>query len=201
MLKRYKIDEIDELAKDLLDGKIVAFPTDTVFGLACIYDNEEAISRIKLAKGRDAHKPLPMMCSSLEMIEKVAITSVESKKIMIDHFPGALTIIFKKREEVPSFVTNGFDTIAIRVPRHDMILNLIEKIGKPLLVTSANISNEASIKEYQEVINKLGDRIDGIVEEDAKSETSSTIIDLTDGFKILRQGEITKAALEESLKK
>lgn len=199
MLKEFNVNQINEIAECLSNGEIVAFPTDTVFGLACVYDDEKAIQKIKDAKGRDAHKPLPMMCSNLAMIDKVAKISEDAYKIMVEHFPGALTVILNKREEVPAYVTNGFDTIAIRIPDYKMILEIIETIGKPLLVTSANISNEPSIKEYQEVKKKLGERIDAIVREDAYSETSSTIVNLTDGFKILRVGEISEATLLATL--
>ena len=94
------IKDRDMIIDYLRSGKIVAFPTDTVFGLGCIYDDEEAISRIKMAKGRDEKKPLPMMCNSLKMIESVAYVSSDVRRI-IEHFtPGALTIIFKNKETV-----------------------------------------------------------------------------------------------------
>lgn len=201
MLKKFNVNEVDKVAECLASGEIVAFPTDTVFGLACVFDNEQAVQRIKDAKGRDANKPLPMMCSSVMMINEVANIDTKAYKIMLNHFPGALTVILNKKDCVPAYVTNGFKTIAIRVPNYDLILRIIKRLGKPLLVTSANISNEPSIREYQEVINKLGDRIDAIVTEDAKSETSSTIVDLTDGFKIVRQGEISEEELLNTLNK
>ena len=110
------IKDRDMIIDYLRSGKIVAFPTDTVFGLGCIYDDEAAISRIKMAKGRDEKKPLPMMCNSLKMIESVAYVSSDVRRI-IEHFtPGALTIIFKKKETVKDYVTNGLDTIGIRIP-------------------------------------------------------------------------------------
>ena len=184
----------------LRSGKIVAFPTDTVFGLGCIYDDEEAIIRIKMAKGRDEKKPLPMMCNSLKMIESVAYVSSDVRRI-IEHFtPGALTIIFKKKETVKDYVTNGLDTIGIRIPDDEMILDIIEKLGKPLLVTSANLSNTPSLKNYTDVYDELNGRIDAIVKKDARSELASTIIDATgEKFKVLREGKIRIEEIEEYL--
>lgn len=198
---KYEINDIKAIASALKKGDCIAFPTDTVFGLACVYDDEKAIQKIKDMKHRDQHKPLPMMCSNIQMIEEVAYISEEAYKIMEKYFPGALTIVFKKREELPAYITNGFNTIAIRIPNVKFIQDLIDEVGKPLLVTSANISNEPSLMYVEDVIYKLGDHLDGIVMEDAASSISSTIIDLSQNeLKILRQGEITEAMLKEVLR-
>ncbi|MBR2802143.1 MAG: threonylcarbamoyl-AMP synthase [Erysipelotrichaceae bacterium] len=196
----YAPQQLEEVAAVLKEGKVIAFPTDTVFGLGCVYDDPAAVERVKKAKERDEGKPLPMMCSSAEMTEKAAVVSEDAKKLMRRFCPGALTLVMKKREEVPAFVTNGRDTIAIRIPDDPWILELIDHIGKPLLVTSANISGEPSLQYWQEVREKLNGRIDGIVTADAGSSTASTIIDLSDGFRLLRQGKITEEELKEVLK-
>ena len=196
----YAPQQLEEVAADLKEGKVIAFPTDTVFGLGCVYDDPAAVEKVKKAKERDEGKPLPMMCSSAEMTEKAAVVSEDAKKLMRRFCPGALTLVMRKREEVPAFVTNGRDTIAIRIPDDPWILQLIETIGKPLLVTSANISGEPSLQYWQEVREKLNGRIDGIVTADAGSATASTIIDLSDGFRLLRQGKITEEELKEVLK-
>lgn len=189
-MKKYNsFNDLSSLKEAFEKGEVIAFPTDTVFGLACIFDDEKAIERLKGIKRRDAHKPLPMMCANISMMQEVAVMSDEAIKLAESFFPGPLTIILKKREEVPSFVTNGFETIGIRIPDHEGVLKLIEYIGKPLLVTSANISNEPALKHYKDVENSLKE-IDGIIEMDAESELASTIVDMTDGFKILRKGLI-----------
>ena len=196
----YAPQQLEEVAAVLKEGKVIAFPTDTVFGLGCVYDDPAAVEKVKKAKERDEGKPLPMMCSSAEMTEKAAVVSEDAKKLMRRFCPGALTLVMRKREEVPAFVTNGRDTIAIRIPDDPWILQLIETIGKPLLVTSANISGEPSLQYWQEVREKLSGRIDGIVTADAGSATASTIIDLSDGFRLLRRGKITEEELKEVLK-
>ena len=102
-IKYTKMDR-QEIINTLMSGGILAFPTDTVFGLACIAD-ESAIKKVYEAKGRDFDKPLPMMCCDLEMIEKYAYVSDKAKKIIERFVPGALTMIFKKKWEMSNFHT------------------------------------------------------------------------------------------------
>ena len=105
-----------QIVEILNRGGVVAFPTDTVYGLAVRYDLKEAILKMKEAKQRPETKPFPMMVSSKAQIERVAVTDARSQKL-IDHWmPGALTLVFKKRPEIDELVTNGFPTIGIRMP-------------------------------------------------------------------------------------
>ena len=177
----------------------MAFPTDTVFGLGCIMD-KEAIAKVYEAKGRGFDKPLPMMCNSLEMIESVAYVSDNAKKIINKFVPGALTLIFNKKENVEDFVTNGKPTIGIRVPDDEWILDLISELNQPILVTSANLSDTGSLLKWEDVYSQLNEKIDAIVCADATGETSSTIIDVTNDIKVLRQGPITLQEIMEAIK-
>ena len=200
-MKTYKKEEINEVREDLLHGKIIAFPTDTVFGLACVYDDLNAIHKIYEAKGRDIAKSLPMMCSSFEMIEEVVHVSEDAKKLMKAFMPGAITIIYKKKDVIDDYVTSGKDTIAIRMPDDEWIKELINICAKPLLVTSANISNEGSLFKWEEVCEKLSDKIDGTVMEDARGDKASTIVDCSgEEARILRQGPISEEEINEVLR-
>ena len=185
---------------DLLKRKgLLAFPTDTVFGLACIVD-KEAIEKVYEAKGRTYDKPLPMMCDSLEMIRKNAYVSDEAEKIIEKFVPGALTLVMKKREEVPDYVTMNKATIGIRVPDDDFILDLISKLGKPLMVSSANISGDGSLLKWEDVWTAMNGKIDGIVCEDARGDSASTIIDLSgEKIHVLREGPISITEIMEAL--
>ena len=196
-IKYTKMDK-EKIITQLMQGGILAFPTDTVFGLACIMD-KEAIRKVYIAKGRDFKKPLPMMCDSLDMIKKVAYVNETAEKIIDRFTPGALTVILNKKEEIDDYITQGNKTIGIRVPDDEWILELISKIG-PLMVTSANISNEGSLLKWEDVYDSMKGKIDGIVCEDARGDRASTIVDLTDKIKILREGPISLDELEEILK-
>ena len=196
----YTKDNFNEIVSALKKGEVIALPTDTVFGLAVIYDNEESINKLKKAKERDAHKPLPMMCDSLEMIERYTVLSDRERKIIKAFCPNALTLVLKVKEDLPKFVNNGLDTIAIRVPDDDFILSIIKELDKPLLVTSANISGEENMNKWQDVEKKLGKRIDGLLKEDAKSLIASTIVDLSkEEMTILRIGKIKEEDIQEVL--
>lgn len=190
-MKLYNLQDIQEIKDDLLKGDIIAFGTDTVFGLACVFDDLKAIKKIFKAKNRDTSKTLPMMCSNYEMIDKVAYINTRTKAIMKAFMPGAITIIYKKKAIVDDYVTGGLDTIGIRMPNDKWILNLIDLVGKPLLVTSANISGEDNLYKWIDVLNKLDGKIDGLVKKDSKGDKASTIIDCSkDKIKLLRQGPI-----------
>lgn len=188
-IKYTKMDK-QEIINTLMNGGILAFPTDTVFGLACMMD-EKAMKKVYEAKGRDFDKPLPMMCSGLKMIETVAYVSDNARKIIDRFVPGPITLIFTKKENVEDYVTQGKDTIGIRVPDDEFILDLIDSLGKPIMVTSANISNEGSLLKWEDVYRSMNKRIDAIVCEDARGDRASTIVDVSEEIKVLREGPIS----------
>lgn len=198
LIEKEKVSEIADL---LRDGKLVAFPTDTVFGLACLYDNEEAINAMKLAKERPDSKPFPLMVGSKSQISEIAFVDDRSSKIIDKWMPGALTLVMNKKESVPDFATNGESTIAIRMADDEFVLKLINAVGKPLLVTSANISNQPSATCDSEAYAQLNGRIDGIVIGNSLGARASTIIDVTqEELGVLREGPISLDRILFSLK-
>lgn len=192
---KYTKKDIDIIKDKLLDGELIAFPTDTVFGLACVMDIE-AIKKVYIAKGRDFNKPLPVMCSGYDMINNIAIVDDKTKRIIDKFMPGALTIVFKKKDELDPYITQGKPTVGIRVPDDKWIVELIEKIGKPIMVTSANISDTGSLLNWEDVYSQMVGKINGIVCENARGDKSSTIIDVSDGLKLLREGPIDFKEIE-----
>ncbi len=193
-------EQMNEVIALLNQGEVVAFATDTVFGVAVCYDNYDAINKMKIAKGRDEGKPFPMMVSSLEDIYLVANVDNKYEKLMKTLMPGALTIVVNKKESVPGFVTNDKSTIAIRMPDDAFVLSLISKMGKPLLVTSANLSGGANTSNTEEVLAQLDGRIACVVDGQSGGSVASTIVDLTtDEIKILREGVISRERIEECL--
>lgn len=198
---RFEKEDIEIVAQLLEEGNVVAFPTDTVYGLGVIYYNEEALDALKVAKGRPDEKPIPTMVSNMEQLEEIAYLDEDAKKLVEAFMPGAFTIIVKKKESVPAYITNGFSTIGVRMPEDDFVLALIEKCGKPLLVTSANRSGEETGVVDTQVLKQLDGRIDAIVMGEARGKTSSTIVDVTNGIKIVREGPVSKAMVEQVLGK
>ena len=198
---RYHKEDIQAVVKQLKQKKVIAFPTDTVYGLGVIYD-EEALAALKYSKGRPENKPIPTMVGSLAQMEEIAVLNEEAKKLVAAFMPGAFTMILKKKDSVADFVTNGMETIGIRMPQDDFVLELLRQVGSPMLVTSANLSGEATGLVDVQVLSQLDGRIDGSVLGEAGGKVASTIVDMTSGkLKILREGPISKAMLEAALKK
>ncbi|MEG0359315.1 MAG: L-threonylcarbamoyladenylate synthase [Anaerorhabdus sp.] len=196
--KRYEKKDIEEVVQLLKDGKVVAFPTDTVYGLGVIYENEEALEALKRSKGRPDNKPIPTMVGSISQMQEIANMNQAALKLANAFMPGAFTMILKKQEYLPSYITNGFDTIGIRMPKDDFVLELIKRCDKPLLVTSANLSGEETGVEDQQVLAQLDGRIDGIVMGSAVGKVASTIVDMSQGdVKVVREGPIDQKQITD----
>lgn len=198
---RFEKEDIDAVVELLKEGNVVAFPTDTVYGLAVVYENEDALEALKESKGRPENKPIPTMVSSLQQIEEIAKVDDRIRRLADAFMPGAFTIILKKKESLPAYITNGFDTVGIRMPDDAFVLELIEKCGKPLLVTSANLSGEETGITDEQVLSQLDGRIDAIVMGEAKGKVASTIVDLSkEEPVIIRSGPIEESAILSVLK-
>lgn len=177
----------------LLDGGLFVFPTDTVYGLGCIYDNEEAVKQIYRVKGRDFNKPLAAYFSSLEMAEKyIKPQSQFFYEIANKHLPGAVTIIVEKNSLIPDFVTSGFNTIGIRIPKNKFLIDLVEQLKVPFVGTSANISNFPSAKTAKEAFEIFNEKIELVLSDDAShiGVESTVLLIIDDKIHIVRQGSV-----------
>ena len=189
-------------AADLIkNGELVAFPTETVYGLGADGLNMEACRKIFVAKGRPSDKALSLHVASLEMAEKIAQISAQAEKLFAKFLPGALTVILPKNKIVPDFVTCGFSSVGIRFPANDVALRLIKLAGVPIAAPSANLSGKTPPKSAQEVFNNLSGKIPLILDGgQCEFGISSTIIDLTEEKpKILRHGAISAEKILEVL--
>ena len=197
--KLYDTYEYENIVNDLLNGEVVGFPTETVYGLAIVYDNKEAFDKLYEIKNRSINKPISMMVASVDMLSDVAYIDKRSKKVIEAFMPGAITIILKAKENLPEFVTFKQETIGIRIPTNEVALNILRKVNKPLLVSSANISNEPSLIKANDVHNKFDGLIASLINEDAINGISSTVVDVRDDIKIYRVGPISKKDIEKVL--
>lgn len=195
-MRTYSKEEINAVADALQNHKIIALPTDTVYGVGVMYGDLKDLQRLKNAKHRPETKPIPMMVSSIEHMELVAVVDERVKKIAEQFLPGALTLVLRVKEEVPAEYTNGLETIAVRIPDEPFILKVIDVLNTPLLVTSANQSGAKTALTSDDVFEQLPD-IDGIVLGTCRALQASTIVDCTqEKLKILRPGPITLEQLE-----
>lgn len=198
---RLTVEQIELAAEILNNGGVVAFPTDTVYGLAVRSDMPLAIQHMKDAKQRPESKPFPMMVNSLQQIEQVAKLKQRDYRLIKRWMPGAVTFVFKKKDDLDPIVTNGFKTIGIRMPDDPFILKLISLIGVPLLVPSANLSGYPSTTDSDEVLAQLDGKIEAVIVGESGGKTSSTVIDATaKELILLRQGEVMIEDVRKSLK-
>ena len=200
-----KINSIDDEAlkragQCIKDGGLVAFPTETVYGLGGDGLNEVAAKNIYLAKGRPSDNPLILHINDQKMLGRiVSEVTPMAKKIMTVFCPGPITIILPKSDIVPKAVTGGLDTIAVRMPDNDIARALIKYADTPIAAPSANISGRPSPTTAQAVYKDLQSRIDMVLDGGAcQFGVESTIVDCTEDVPIiLRPGAITKEMLEE----
>lgn len=200
-MKKLTWNDIDAIVEGLQDHKIYAFPTDTVYGVGVKYGDLSDLEALKKAKHRPEEKPIPMMVSSIDQIEKIAFVNEQHKKLIQAFMPGPITLILPLKEEIDRAFTNGNDTIAIRMPNSKELLRLIDQLGSPLMVSSANISGEKPALTFEEAASYLP-HIEGIVEGACQEMEASTIVDGTNHtFPILRAGPISKQAIDIVLEK
>lgn len=193
-------NDVGKIVDALKNDQVVAFPTETVYGLAVRYNSYEALSKLVKAKNRDISKAITLMLDNPSDIQKYAEVSLRDQQIIDAYMPGKITLIFNKKEAVDSQMTSGKETIGIRIPDSSFVLSVIGEAG-PLLVTSANISGGKNTTSTKEVLEQLDGRIDMIVDGQTSGDVASTVVDLTDGhIKILREGTITKKDIERVLK-
>lgn len=190
-MKRYKQTEINELAEILKNDGVISVPTDTVYGVCARINSIVAYNNLRLVKNRPLSKPFPIMCADEEQIKKLALVDEKAEKLIHAFMPGPVTLVLKKRKEVPDYVTNGSNTIAIRMATSKFLEDLIKKVGCPIFMSSANRSGEKTCTNLDE-IEKCCPRLNGILEGSVSFGKGSTIIDCTsEEIQILRLGPIS----------
>lgn len=206
MTKIIQASEIDEGAALLQDGQLVAFPTETVFGLGAIANNADAVKSVYTVKGRPSDNPLIVHIADPEDIFDYMIDNDPERhdlieKLTAQFWPGPLTLVVPvKPDTFPSVVTGGMDTVGIRLPDHGTTRDFIRATGFPIVGPSANISGKPSPTQVVHVMHDFDGVIGGVVNaEPTRIGVESTVLDLTDsrGLIILRPGYITKSMLAE----
>lgn len=183
----------------LKEGGLVAFPTDTVYGLGVCVSLPQAVERVYQVKERPRHMPLPLLVAHASQIFEVTEWVPPIAWLFIrNFFPGALTLVLRKSSSVPDIVTSGGTTIAIRIPAHPIPIALIEGLGTPIIGTSANLSGHPSPLTAEEVYSQLGDKIELIIDGGkCPGGKESTIIDVSGERPLLiREGAIAKEEIE-----
>ena len=203
-MRRYSQNEIDELAKILNKDGVISVPTDTVYGVCARINSKKAFDNLVNAKHRPANKSFPVLCLNEEQIKSIAIVNANAEKLIRAFMPGPMTIVLKKKAEAFDYINNAgtrtSDELAVRILPLKFIKELIQKVGSPLFLSSANLSGHEVCKTLDE-IEAVFPNIDGIVEGEVSFGRASTIVDCTsEEIKIQREGPISKERIMEVLK-
>jgi len=209
ILKVLNKKEIKEASEILKNDGILAFPTETVYGLGVKADKEENYNHLVKVKNRAPDKPFTLMFSNLKQVEPyLNLDDIIVRKIIDKFMPGPLTLIVKAKKYdkdgkiiTPDYMDLKTGFIGIRMPNDEFVLKLIDEVGKPLFVPSCNKSGESPCKNTSEVIKVFSNEIDGVIDGECKNGIPSTVLKIENGnLTILRQGIITKEEILRSIK-
>lgn len=194
-------DSIARAAVRLREGGVVAFPTETVYGLGALAFDARAVARIFEIKGRPSFDPLIVHVADRSMLREVVTAVPAAAEVLIERFwPGPLTLVLPKRPAVPGLVTAGLSTVAVRMPEHPVARALLEAVGAPLAAPSANPFGRLSPTRAEHVAQMLGDRVDLILDGGPTTYgIESTIVALEPRPALLRPGAITLEQIEAAI--
>jgi L-threonylcarbamoyladenylate synthase len=180
------------------EGKIVVFPTDTVYGVGVVIDDLRAIERLYRLKGRPATKPTPVLVGNIEQVEEL-VTKIrpEVKKLLEKFWPGGLTLVLSaKKEKVPDLMRGGGETIGVRMPNHPLLLKVLQKLGKAIVAPSANFAGKPPPKKFSEIDSTFLEKADFVVSGKCGLGIPSTVLDVTKKpWKIIREGPVSAKEL------
>lgn len=199
-MKRYKSNEIDKLSEILKNDGVISVPTDTVFGVCARINSIKAYDNLVKTKNRPITKPFPVMCADEEQIRSIAIIDEKAEKLIKEFMPGPITLVLRKQEDLPEYINNGRDSIAIRMATSKALEELIRKVGSPIFMSSANQSGEPTCQDLDE-IEKSCPSLDGMMEGEVSFGKGSTIVDCTsEKIEVLRLGPISISQIEKAIK-
>ena len=194
----FKKTQIDECAKLLNEGEILAFPTETVFGIAVKSTSRENYDKLVQVKKRPPDKPFTLMCSSVDQFKDMVEIDETTQKIIDKFIPGPITLILKVKENIPSYIDLGTGFVGVRIPDDKFVVDLINKVGAPLLVPSANKSGDAPAMDSSTAYEYFKNDNVFIVEGVCKDSIPSTVLKIYQkNVIVLREGPITLKDIKE----
>jgi L-threonylcarbamoyladenylate synthase len=195
---------LERAAKLIAKGGVIVCPTDTGYAFSANALDSRAITKVFQLKGRSFSNPIHIAVGSIEEAENYAQVNESARYLACHYLPGALTLVLKKKETIPSLLVAGLNTVGIRIPDNKIILQLVEKVGKPLTTTSANISGKPTPYAVEEIIAQLGDSIQNVAlildQGPLARRDLSTIVDLSvSPPQLIRQGRLSWLEIREVL--
>ena len=186
-------EELEQVKHIIENDGLVIFPTDTVYGLGCNCFSDQAIEKIFEVKQRAKNKPINVLTDSVSKMSMLASHVGEIEKELVEKYmPGALTIIFDKKEGISDLLTSGLDTVGIRIPNNEIALKILKEVDYPLATTSANVSGEEAGISFDDVVDYFDGKVDVIIDGGVSPiQIASTIVRVeNDNIHVLRQGSI-----------
>lgn len=181
--------QISRVALSLKDGKVIAYPTDTTYGIGCSIFCKKSIERIYLMKQRDRRKPFSVICSSLAEISRYAQVSNSAFKIIKRYLPGPYTFIFEATREVPDLLLTRQKTVGIRIPNNKICSDLVLALGNPIITTSANLSGEEPEGDPRTIADTFGAQLDYVIDGGILKTDVSSVVSLIGAVpEVLRVG-------------
>jgi tRNA threonylcarbamoyl adenosine modification protein (Sua5/YciO/YrdC/YwlC family) len=180
---------IDRVVKCLQDGGVIAYPTDTTYGIGCSIFNKKGIERIYLLKHRDRKKPFSFICPSLSEVASYAKVSNTSFKILKRYLPGPYTFVLEATRDVPDLLLTRQKTVGIRIPDNRICLDIVQMLGNPIITTSANLAGEEPVGDPGLIDATFGNQLDLVVDGGILTTDVSSVVSLVgDVPEILRVG-------------
>ena len=191
----------DEAVRVLRDGGLVCYPTDTVYGIGAAASDDAAVRRLFAVKGRSPDKPLPLLLADVSDAARVAEVTPLAKALAGRFWPGALTIVMRKAGSYRSLALAGGDTVALRVPDHELVRRIVRALGEPITGTSANRAGTRAPISAAEVAFQMGEMVELIIDGgQSRTRLESTVIDITRNEpEIVREGAVSRGEVEEAL--
>lgn len=191
MIRRYKENEVEQLADILRNDGVISVPTDTVYGICARINSKKAHNKLMDVKKRPKNKAFPIMCADERQIKNIAVVDARAEKLIRAFMPGPITLVLNRNNTLSEYVTNGKDTIAVRMATSKVLEELIRKTESPLFMTSANKSEEPECTNLDD-IEKACPLLDGMLDGNVVFGEASTIVDCSsEELKILRIGPIS----------
>ena len=180
---------IHQVCESLRGGGVIAYPTDTTYGLGCDIFSRQGIRTIYQIKQRDARKPFSFICADLADVSRYAHVSNLAFRIMKQHLPGPYTFVLEATRVVPDSLVTRQKTVGIRIPDDQIALDIVRELGHPLVTTSANLAGEAPLHDPYDIEQQLGRQLDLVVDGGIRLGDPSTIVSLIDDrIEVLREG-------------
>jgi len=179
--------DLDRAATAIVDGDLVVYPTETVYGLGAAALDADAVERVYAVKGRSRDNPLSMGVPDVATAREYTHPSERELDFMREFLPGPVTVVVERGDEVPDVLTAGRDRVGIRIPDHDLALEFFQRAGVPVTATSANRSGTGSVRVVSAVSDDVRDRVRSVLDAGETPGTESTVVDVSDGV-IHRRG-------------